>query len=78
MVEDDADGGLLVAGMDAPRIGDIAAAHGVRLHELSLRRTSLEAAFMELTHDSVAYRANKAGVTEAAEVARAPTTEESS
>ncbi len=54
-----ADGGLLVSGMEARRIGDVAAEHGIRLHELSPRRTSLEDAFMELTHDSVSYRASK-------------------
>ena len=59
LVEGDADGGLLVSGMDAPRVGDVAAANGLRLHELSLRRFSLEDAFMELTHDSVAYRSKE-------------------
>ncbi|MGF1471464.1 MAG: ABC transporter ATP-binding protein [Rubrobacteraceae bacterium] len=54
--EGEADAGMLVGGIDAPRIGEIAAANGVRLYELSPRQTSLEAAFMELTHDSVAYR----------------------
>ena len=58
-VEDDADGGMLVDSMNAPHIGDLAAANGIRLHELSPRQTSLEAAFMELTHDSVAYRSKE-------------------
>ena len=58
--EGEADGGMLVSGMDAPRIGEIAAANGIQLHELSPRQTSLEAAFMELTHDSVAYRSKEA------------------
>jgi ABC-2 type transport system ATP-binding protein len=46
-----------VAGMDADQIGDIAAAHGIALHELSPRQPSLEEAFMTLTHDSVEYPA---------------------
>ena len=58
-VEGEADGGMLVSGMDAPRIGDLAATNGVRLHELSPRQTSLEAAFMELTQDSIAYRSKE-------------------
>jgi|SRR5689334_1431755 len=49
-------GGLAVSGLEAPAIGDLAAAHGLRLHELAPRRGTLEAAFMELTRDSVEYR----------------------
>jgi ABC-2 type transport system ATP-binding protein len=49
-------GGLAVSGLDAPAIGDLAAAHGLRLHELAPRRGTLEAAFMELTRDAVEYR----------------------
>ena len=51
-----ADGALTVSGMVAARIGDLAFEHGVRLHELTVVRASLEAAFMELTADSVEYR----------------------
>jgi ABC-2 type transport system ATP-binding protein len=51
------DGGLLVTGMDAATIGEVAAATGTVLHELSPQRASLEEAFMELTHDSVEYPA---------------------
>jgi ABC-2 type transport system ATP-binding protein len=47
---------LLVENFDAARIGDIAAPNGIRLHELSYQRASLEAAFFELTEDSVEYR----------------------
>lgn len=50
------DGALLVADIQASQIGDIAASHGIRLHELSPQRASLEAAFMEMTDDSVEYR----------------------
>ncbi len=53
-VEDDA---LLVAGATMEQIGDLAASHGITLHELSQEKASLEAAFMELTKDAVEYRA---------------------
>jgi ABC-2 type transport system ATP-binding protein len=49
-------GGLAVSGLDAAAIGDLAAAHGLRIHELTPRRGTLEAAFMELTRDAVEYR----------------------
>jgi len=49
---------LTVTGLDAPAIGEIAFEHGIALNELSTQRASLEAAFMELTHDSVEYRAD--------------------
>src|SRR5215468_7282414 len=49
-------GTLIVSGLVAAQVGDIAFEHGVRLHELTVVRASLEAAFMELTADSVEYR----------------------
>jgi ABC-2 type transport system ATP-binding protein len=52
-----ADGALVVTGMEAPAIGEIAATCGIALHELAPRRASLEAAFMELTRDAVEYHA---------------------
>lgn len=55
-----ADGALLVTGMDAPAIGDLAADNHIRLHGLSQQVASLERAFMELTHDSVEYQAGDA------------------
>ncbi|MEV5982497.1 ATP-binding cassette domain-containing protein [Streptomyces sp. NPDC052114] len=52
------DGGrLVVTGLAAARIGDIAQRHGVPLHELTPRAASLEEAFMALTADSVEYPA---------------------
>jgi ABC-2 type transport system ATP-binding protein len=51
------DGSLTVHGLTAAQVGDLAFDHGVRLHELTVVRASLEAAFMELTADSVEYRA---------------------
>jgi ABC-2 type transport system ATP-binding protein len=47
--------GLVVSGLEAPRIGELAAEAGVVLHELTPRLPSLEEAFMELTADSVEY-----------------------
>jgi ABC-2 type transport system ATP-binding protein len=54
-----ADGSLTVHGLTAAQVGDLAFDHGVRLHELTVVRASLEAAFMELTADSVEYRAGE-------------------
>jgi ABC-2 type transport system ATP-binding protein len=51
------DGTLTVQGMTADKVGDIAFEKGIRLHELATVRASLEEAFMELTGDSVEYRA---------------------
>ena len=50
-----------MSGLIAAQVGDIAFEHGVRLHELTVVRASLEAAFMELTADSVEYRAGEDG-----------------
>ena len=52
----EADGALAVTGIAASAIGDLAAAQGIVLHELSPQEASLEEAYMELTHDSVEYR----------------------
>ncbi|MGH3158198.1 MAG: ABC transporter ATP-binding protein [Streptosporangiaceae bacterium] len=46
---------LTVTGIPAPRIGELAAASSVVLHELTPQTGSLEEAFMELTADSVEY-----------------------
>jgi len=52
----DGDGaGMVVTGLAAPRIGELAASAGLVLHELTPRLASLEEAFMELTADSVEY-----------------------
>ena len=55
------DGSLLVQGLPTERVGDVAFEAGVRLHELSQTRASLEQAFMELTADSVEYHAGSDG-----------------
>jgi ABC-2 type transport system ATP-binding protein len=48
---------LIVSGMDSAGVGELAAAKGVVLHELSPQRGSLEEAFIQLTGDSVEYHA---------------------
>jgi ABC-2 type transport system ATP-binding protein len=53
----DGDGTLLVRGLTTEAIGDVAFEQGIRVHELSALRASLEEAFMELTADSVEYHA---------------------
>ncbi len=51
------EGALQVTGAPSARIGEIAAGHGVVLHELATVQGSLEEAFMELTKQSVEYAA---------------------
>jgi len=57
---------LTVTGLDVPAIGAIAFEQGIPLNELSTQRASLEAAFMELTHDSVEFRADRGPTTDIA------------
>ena len=52
---------LVVSGVDARRIGQIAAEHQVPLYELVTESVSLEEAFMNLTHDAVEYHSSDAG-----------------
>ncbi len=59
-VEPGADESIRVAGLDSRAIGELAATKGLTLHELATQHASLEEAFMDLTHDSVQYRASKA------------------
>ena len=54
----DVDGYLQVEGVTPAEVGELAAAHGVTVHELFSQRASLEAAFMEMTGDSVEYHAD--------------------
>jgi ABC-2 type transport system ATP-binding protein len=51
------DGGLAVTGLDAPAIADLAAEHGIPVHELMPRQPSLEQAYLDLTATSTDYRA---------------------
>jgi ABC-2 type transport system ATP-binding protein len=55
------DGSVEVRGMPAEQVGDLAFSEGIRLHELTTVRASLEEAFMELTADSVEYHADAPG-----------------
>ena len=51
------DGYLEIRGLTEDQVSDLAFAHGIRLYHLAATRVSLEHAFMELTADSVEYRA---------------------
>jgi ABC-2 type transport system ATP-binding protein len=53
----ESDGALAVTGMDAPTIAQSAAREGLDVHELTPRHASLEEAYLDLTRDSVQYRA---------------------
>jgi ABC-2 type transport system ATP-binding protein len=50
-------GTLSVTGISSEAIGTVAASAGIALYELTPTQPSLEHIFMELTHDSVQYRA---------------------
>jgi ABC-2 type transport system ATP-binding protein len=63
---------LTVTGLDSPAIGAIAFAQGIALNELSTQRASLESAFMELTRDSVEYRAENRPARDVPTVQRSP------
>jgi ABC-2 type transport system ATP-binding protein len=52
------DGGLTVVGLPIEQIGEVAAAQGITLHELSPQTGSLEEAFIQLTNSSVEYVAH--------------------
>jgi ABC-2 type transport system ATP-binding protein len=54
-VTPDAQGTLLVTGVPAPRIGELASGAGVVLHELTPVAGSLEQAYMELTQGEAEY-----------------------
>ena len=54
------DGALVVMGMTAAEVGDLAADRALTVHELVPLQASLEDAFMELTRDAVEYRTQEA------------------
>jgi ABC-2 type transport system ATP-binding protein len=56
-VHRDEAGHLMISGLGADRVGDLAFENAVRLHELAPAQASLEQAFMELTSSSVEFRA---------------------
>ncbi|MGS2617692.1 ABC transporter ATP-binding protein [Micromonospora sp. LZ34] len=51
------DGGLVVVGVDAPTIGDAAAAASIPIHGLTPRSATLEDVYLEMTGEAVEYRA---------------------
>jgi ABC-2 type transport system ATP-binding protein len=54
----DTDGAALhITGLGCEAVGEIAASHQLTLHELSAQNASLEAAYMELTKDSLDFHA---------------------
>ncbi|MGY6657204.1 ABC transporter ATP-binding protein [Amycolatopsis sp. TRM77291] len=65
----DAERAIIVSGLDSEKIGEIAAANQIVLHELSPQTGSLEQAFMQITGDSVEYHTGLEA--EAAEVVTA-------
>src|SRR5262249_13626763 len=50
------DGALVVTGLDAAAVGDLAAEHGIAVHALVPRQASLEDAYLDLTGESTDYR----------------------
>ena len=59
--------GLLeVHGLTAVEIGDIAAANGLAIHELTPQQASLEEAFMGLTHEDIEFKTDELAFDEAA------------
>jgi ABC-2 type transport system ATP-binding protein len=59
VVERTGDGELSVSGIAAPAVGDLAHQHRLRVHELTTRSASLEAAFLELTGGDLEYLAER-------------------
>jgi ABC-2 type transport system ATP-binding protein len=66
---EDAGRAVEVRGLTAEQIGDVAAAHGVAIHELTPQHVSLEEAFMTLTRDELEFASTSAGKDSAGEVA---------
>ena len=58
--ETDAKPAVTIRGMSCEAVGELAAAHGIVLHELAPEQASLEEAFMRLTADAVEYHATPA------------------
>ncbi|KUI32366.1 ABC transporter ATP-binding protein [Mycobacterium sp. IS-1496] len=53
------DSAVLVHSASTEQVGELAARHGVTLHELSIQRASLEEAYMALTDQAVDFRAQR-------------------
>jgi ABC-2 type transport system ATP-binding protein len=56
-IRDDGGGSLVVRGLNAEQLGNLAFEHDIRLHELTPVTASLEQAFMDLTAASTDFRA---------------------
>ncbi len=56
-VESSDDGSLMVTGLEAAQVGDVALQAGAAVHELTTVQASLEEAFMELTQGAVEFGA---------------------
>jgi ABC-2 type transport system ATP-binding protein len=56
-VREDSGGAVVLLGVTAAQVGDLAFENGIRLHELAAAHASLEQAFMELTASSVEFHA---------------------
>jgi len=65
-VHPDGDTSLAVTGMSTDQIGELAARHGLTLHELTAREASLEEAFMQSTRDAVVFQPQAADPEKAA------------
>ncbi len=65
-VDAEADRVIVVRELGAPAIGEIAARHGIVLHELTSEQASLEETFFELTDDSVEFHGDAVAAAEAA------------
>ncbi|MFI9582317.1 ABC transporter ATP-binding protein [Streptomyces sp. NPDC052236] len=61
---DSGDGVVEIDGATTEQLGELAARHGLVLHELSAQRASLEEAFMQMTVGSVEYHAHSEPVPE--------------
>lgn len=59
-ISNESDASMLVSGIDAEAIGNLALAHQVPIHELAPQTQSLEDAYMALTQESVEYTAHSA------------------
>ena len=59
------DGSIVVSGMRADEVGELAARDALTLHELVPLRASLEDAFMELTSATVEFRSSDAAAVSA-------------
>lgn len=55
-IEAESDGAMAVTGLSSERIGELAAAAGLVLYELTPLKVTLEDAFMRLTHDALEYQ----------------------